>query len=175
MKKMSILRWTVYLVIGALILIAVRWLAAPVNAKTAADQTASSVSAQSAQNSNWLVDLKKAQDEAKASHKLLLLNFTGSDWCGYCVQLDRLILRQQQFKDYASKNLVLVEIDYPRRKPQSAETRKQNQALADQFQIEGFPTLVLMSSDGKTLWRYDGMYTGGIAAFLAELDRVRKS
>jgi len=175
MKKMSVLRWSIYLVIAALILIAVRWLAAPVNAKTAADQTASSVAAQSAQNSDWLVDLKKAQDEAKASHKLLLLNFTGSDWCGYCVQLDRAILRQQEFRNYASKNLVLVEIDFPRRKPQSIETRKQNQALAERFQIEGFPTLVLMSSDGKTLWRYDGMYAGGITAFLAELDRVRKS
>jgi len=169
MKKMSILRWSIYLAIAAMILIAVRWLAAPVVAKTAPQQSVTT-----AQNSEWLVDLKKAQDEAKASHKLLLLNFTGSDWCGYCFQLDRAILHQQQFKDYASKNLVLLEVDFPRRKAQSVETQKQNAHLAEHFQVEGFPTLVLISSDGKTLWRYDGMYTGGVTAFLAELDKLRK-
>jgi protein disulfide-isomerase len=126
-------------------------------------------------DSAWGTDLKKAQEEAKANHKLLLLDFTGSDWCGYCIQLDRVILSQPQFKDYATKNLVLVEIDFPRRKPQSVETRKQNQELAERYQIEGFPTLVVLNGEGKTVWRFDGMYAGGIAAFLAELDKVRKS
>lgn len=124
--------------------------------------------------SAWITDYKKAQEEAKASHKLLLLEFTGSDWCGFCFQLDKAILSQPQFKDYANKNLVLVEIDFPRRKAQSIETRKQNAELAERYQIEGFPTLVVLDSEGKTLWRYDGLYTGGIAAFLAELDKVRK-
>jgi protein disulfide-isomerase len=124
--------------------------------------------------SAWSTDYKKAQEEAKASHRLLLLDFTGSDWCGYCFQLDRVILSQPQFKDYANKNLVLVEIDFPRRKPQSAETRKQNAELAQRYQIDGFPTLVVLNSEGKAVWRYDGLYTGGVAAFLAELDKVRK-
>ena len=125
-------------------------------------------------DSTWGTDYKKAQDEAKANHKLVLLDFTGSDWCGYCIQLDRAILSKPEFKDYATKNLVLVEIDFPRRKPQPAETQKQNQELAERYQIEGFPTLVVLNGEGKTVWRYDGMYTGGVAAFLAELDRVRK-
>ena len=124
--------------------------------------------------SPWSTDYKKAQEEAKTSHKLVLLNFTGSDWCGYCIQLDRAILSQPQFKDYATKNLVLVELDFPRRKAQPAETRKQNQELAERYQIEGFPTLVVLNGDGKTVWRYEGYYAGGVAAFLAELDRVRK-
>lgn len=124
--------------------------------------------------SGWITDYKRAQEEAKASHKLLLLNFTGSDWCGYCIQLDRAILSQPLFKDYADKNLVLAEIDFPRRKPQSIEVRKQNAELAERYQIEGFPTLVLLNGDGKTLWRYDGLYTGDIAEFLAELDKARK-
>ena len=122
----------------------------------------------------WATDYKKAQQEAKTSHKLVLLDFTGSDWCGFCIQLDRAILSQPQFKDYATKNLVLVEIDFPRRKPQSIETRKQNQELAQRYQIEGFPTLVVLNGDGKTVWRYDGLYTNGVAAFLAELDKIRK-
>ena len=124
--------------------------------------------------SGWITDYKRAQEEAKASHKLLLVNFTGSDWCGYCIQLDRAILSQPLFKDYADKNLILVEIDFPRRKPQSVEVKKQNAELAERYQIEGFPTLVLLNGDGKTLWRYDGLYTGDIAEFLAELDKARK-
>ena len=122
----------------------------------------------------WTTDYKKAQEEAKASHKLLLLDFTGSDWCGFCIQLDKAILQQPQFKDYASKNLVLMEVDFPRRKAQSAETQKQNMELARRYQIEGFPTLVVLNGEGKTVWRYDGLYQGGIAAFLAELDKARK-
>jgi len=125
-------------------------------------------------DSAWATDYKKAQDEAKANHKLVFLNFTGSDWCGYCIQFDRVILSQPQFKDYATKNLILVEIDFPRRKPQAVETRKQNQELAERYEIEGFPTLVVLNGEGKTVWRYEGFYTGGIAAFLAELDKVRK-
>jgi len=124
--------------------------------------------------SSWSTDYKKAQDEARASRKLVLINFTGSDCCGYCIQLDRAILSQPQFKDYANRNLILVEIDFPRQKPQSVEIRKQNQELAERYQVEGFPTLVVLNGEGKTLWRYDGFYTGGIAAFLAELDKVRK-
>jgi thioredoxin-related protein len=124
--------------------------------------------------SAWTTDYKKAQEEAKANRKLLLLDFTGSDWCGFCFQLDKAILSQPEFKDYANKNLILVEIDFPRRKAQSVETKKQNQELATRYQIEGFPTLVLLNGEGKTVWRYDGLYTGGVAAFLAELDKVRK-
>lgn len=125
-------------------------------------------------DSPWGTDYKKAQDEAKANHKFVLLDFTGSDWCGYCIQLDRAILSQPQFKDYATKNLVLVEIDFPRRKSIPQETRKQNQELAERYQIEGFPTLVILNGDGKAVWRYEGMYMGGITAFLAELDKIRK-
>jgi thioredoxin-related protein len=127
----------------------------------------------------WKTDYQKAQEEAKTSHKLVLLNFTGSDWCGWCTQLDRAILNQQQFKDYASKNLVLVVIDFPRQngpvwKGQSVELKKQNMELAEKFKVDGFPTLVVLSPEGKTVWRYDGYYSGGLAAFLAELDKVRK-
>ena len=124
--------------------------------------------------SAWETDYKNAQDEAKTNHKLVLLNFTGSDWCGYCIMLDRAILSRPEFKEYANKNLVLVELDYPRRKPQSTQIRKQNQELAERYQIEGFPTLVVLNGEGKAVWRYEGYYSGGIAAFLAELDKVRK-
>ena len=146
-------------------------------AKTAAQKETPPTQLAPASNApigTWTTDYKKAQEEAKASHKLLLLDFTGSDWCGFCIQLDKAILQQPQFKDYASKNLVLMEVDFPRRKAQSAETQKQNMELARRYQIEGFPTLVVLNGEGKTVWRYDGLYQGGIATFLAELDKARK-
>jgi protein disulfide-isomerase len=124
---------------------------------------------------SWQTDYKKAQEEAKASKKLLLVDFTGSDWCGYCIRFDREILSKPKFKDYASKNLVLLEIDFPRRKQQSAMLREQNQRLAEEYQIEGFPTIVVLNSDGHKVWRYDGYFPDGTDAFIAELEKLRKS
>jgi len=130
-------------------------------------------------DSAWGNDYKKAQEEAKTNHKLVLLNFTGSDWCGYCVMLDRAILSKPEFKDYATKNLVLLELDFPNRggarwNAQSIDVKKQNAALAEKYEVQGFPTLVVLSPEGKTLWRFEGYYDGGLAAFLAELDKARK-
>jgi thioredoxin-related protein len=124
--------------------------------------------------SDWLNDYKKAQQEAKANHKILLLDFTGSDWCGWCKKFDKEILSQSQFKDYARENLVLVELDFPRAKPQSAELRKQNQQLAQQYQVQGFPTIVVLDGEGHKLWQFDGYFPDGPAAFIAQLDKLRK-
>ena len=124
--------------------------------------------------SGWLNDYKKAQQEARASNKFLLLDFTGSDWCGWCKKFDREILSQSQFQDYARENLVLVELDFPRTKPQSPELRRQNQELANQYQVQGFPTIVVLNGDGQKLWQYDGYFPDGPAAFIAQLEKLRK-
>jgi thioredoxin-related protein len=128
----------------------------------------------------WLDDYKKAQQEAKASNKLLLLDFTGSDWCGFCIQLDKDVFSQPNFKEYANKNLVLLEIDFPRPggsrwQSQAPELRKQNQALAQQYQVQGFPTLVVLDGDGQKLWQFDGYFSGGTEALIAQLEKLRKS
>jgi len=125
--------------------------------------------------SGWLNDYKKAQEEAKAGNKILLLNFTGSDWCGWCIKFDRDVLSQPQFKEFARNNLVLVELDFPRAKTQSAELRKQNRQLAQQYEVVGFPTIIALNSDGQKLWEYDGYFAGGPEAFIAELEKLRKS
>ena len=124
--------------------------------------------------STWLSDYKKAQQAAKASNKFLLLDFTGSDWCGWCKRLEQEILSQSQFENYARENLVLLEVDFPRAKPQSPELRKQNQELAQQYQVEGFPTIVVLNGDGQKLWQYDGYFPDGLAAFIAQLEKLRK-
>ena len=124
--------------------------------------------------SSWLNDYKKAQQEATATHKFILLDFTGSDWCGWCRKFNKEILSQPRFKDYASENLVLVEVDFPRAKPQSVELRKQNQELAQQYQVQGFPTIVVLNGSGQKIWQYDGYFPGGPDAFIAELEKLRK-
>jgi thioredoxin-related protein len=124
--------------------------------------------------SSWLSDYKKAQQEAKASNKILLLNFTGSDWCGWCKKFDKEVLSQPQFQDYARDNLVIVELDFPRAKQQTPELKKQNRELAQQYEIVGFPTIVVLSADGQKIWRYDGYFPDGPAAFIAQLQKLRK-
>ena len=121
----------------------------------------------------WLTDFKKAQGEAKAGNKLLLVDFTGSDWCGWCIRLDREVFSKPEFKEYASKNLVLLEIDFPRAIELPAELKAQNQELAEAFGIQGFPTVVVMDGDGKPVGVL-GYTAGGPAAFIAELDKLRK-
>ena len=132
------------------------------------------ITASAAADPDWQTDYKKAQGAAKTDNKLLLLNFTGSDWCGYCILFDKEILSQPQFKDYARKNLILLEVDFPRRKAQPAETRRQNQELAAEYQIEGFPTVVVLNGSGKPVWRFDGYFPDGPEAFIAELEKLRK-
>jgi thioredoxin-related protein len=124
--------------------------------------------------SGWLNDYKKAQQEATATHKFILLDFTGSDWCGWCRKFNKEILSQPRFKDYARENLVLVEVDFPRAKPQSVELRKQNQELAQQYQVQGFPTIVVLNGNGQKIWQYDGYFPSGPDAFIAELEKLRK-
>jgi thioredoxin-related protein len=126
-------------------------------------------------DAGWGTDLKKAQEEAKSSNKLVLLDFTGSDWCGWCMRFNKEVFSQSAFKDYASKNLVLVEVDFPRAKPQSSDLRKQNQQLAEQYQVQGFPTIVVLNGSGRKVWQFDGYFPKGPDAFIAELEKARKS
>jgi thiol-disulfide isomerase/thioredoxin len=79
----------------------------------------------------------------------LLVDFTGSDWCGWCIKLNREVFSKPEFQEYANKNLVLLEIDFPRSKTQSDTVKKQNEELATQYQIQGFPTVVVLNEEGR--------------------------
>ena len=122
---------------------------------------------------SWQTDYKKAQEQAKADKKLLLVDFTGSDWCGWCIRLNREVFSKAEFQEYASKNLVLVEIDFPRSKAQSDTLKKQNEQLAMQYQIQGFPTLVVLNSEGRVVGEL-GYMQGGPSVFIAQLEKLRK-
>src|SRR6266702_7008943 len=93
----------------------------------------------------WQTDLSKAQAQAKKENKLVMLDFTGSDWCGWCIKLNKEVFSQPEFAKYAKENLVLVEVDFPRRKEQTEEMKKANQALQEKYKIEGYPTLIVLN------------------------------
>ena len=114
----------------------------------------------------WSDDYKAALATAAKEKKNVLLDFTGSDWCGWCIKLKKETFDQPAFKDYADKNLVLVEIDFPQGKSQGPEVKKQNDALQQQYQVQGFPTLVLLDPQGKVIKQKSGYIPGGPKGFI---------
>jgi thioredoxin-related protein len=128
----------------------------------------------SAADLNWLTDVPKAESRAKTDNKLVLMDFTGSDWCGWCMKLDKETFSQQEFANYAKKNLVLVQLDYPAHKEQSDELKKNNAALAKKYSIEGFPTLIALKPDGTVVWTQVGYLAGGPSALIAKLDEAKQ-
>jgi protein disulfide-isomerase len=125
------------------------------------------VSCASGVAADWQTDYAKALEMAKSQNKRVLLDFTGSDWCGPCIELKKRVFSRPEFRAYADKNLVLVEVDYPQRKKQSPALKQQNEKLSSQYGIEekGFPTIVLLDPAGKIVREISG-YDGESAASL---------
>lgn len=121
----------------------------------------------------WLTNYQQARDTARANQKLLLVDFTGSDWCSWCIRLKREVFTQPEFIAYAQENLVLLEIDFPRTKTLSADLRRQNEQLLMQFGVQQFPTILIMQPDGTPIGALSYM-PGGPSAFIAELDKIKK-
>ena len=127
-----------------------------------------------AAESTWLTDLPKAQAQAKSENKIVLIDFTGSDWCGWCIKFDKEVLDTPEFQDYAAKNVVLVKLDFPRKLVQADDLKKANAALQAQYDIHGFPTLLVLDKDGKEIGRQVGYSKGGPQAFIAKLEGFKK-
>jgi thioredoxin-related protein len=122
----------------------------------------------------WQTDMPKALAQAKAENKLVLADFTGSDWCSWCKKLEKDTFSKPDFAAYAKTNLVLVRLDYPNQVPQSAELKAANAALAKQFKIEGYPTVIALKPDATTVWRVDGYLEGGPKAMIAQIEAGKK-
>ncbi|HVW12496.1 MAG TPA: thioredoxin family protein [Mucilaginibacter sp.] len=107
----------------------------------------------------WQGDFNAAKQEAAKEHKLILISFSGSDWCVPCIRLRKEILESSTFENYASDHLVLVRADFPRQKKNmpSKEQIKLNDALADKYNAGGkFPYTLLVDENGKVLKAWDG-------------------
>jgi thioredoxin-related protein len=119
----------------------------------------------------WLTDSQSALDQARREHKFVMLDFTGSDWCGWCMKLKREVFDQPEFAAFANANLVLVEVDFPRDKPQSEALRDANQNLAQTYHIQGYPTIIVLDQNATQVGQA-GYVPGGPKAFIAELERI---
>ena len=138
-----------------------------------AEKTQPANSPESQKSPVWLTRFEDAQKTAEKEKKAILVNFTGSDWCPWCVRLHNEVLKQQPFLDFAEKNLVLLIVDFPRRKPQTKEQKQENQALAEKYGIRGFPTILLLNPDGSVIAR-TGYRRGGAESYVQHLNTILK-
>jgi thioredoxin-related protein len=120
----------------------------------------------------WETDFEKAKAKAKAENKHLLLDFSGSDWCGWCIKLDKEVFSKKEFKAYAKDNLVLVLADFPRDKStQSDDLKKQNEKLMEEFGVRGFPSVFILSPEGKNIAK-TGYKDGGPEAYVEHIKQL---
>lgn len=124
-----------------------------------------------AQAKDWETDFEKASAQAKESGRYMLLDFSGSDWCGWCIKLDKEVFSKKAFKDYAKENLVSVLLDFPRKAPQSSKLKKQNEALMQKYGIRGFPSVIVLSPTGELVGK-TGYREGGPEAYVDHLKQM---
>src|SRR5471030_1334298 len=120
----------------------------------------------------WLGDFNQATVEAAKTHKLILVNFSGSDWCGPCIRLRKEILETEYFETFASSHLLLVRADFPRQKKNQLDKEqvKRNESLADKYNAEGkFPYTLLIDENGKVLRSWDGFPNERPEQFVAQI------
>lgn len=124
-----------------------------------------------AQALDWETDYAKAAAKAKDTGKYLLLDFSGSDWCGWCVRLDKEVFSKGEFRKFADQNLVCVLVDFPRRKKQDKDLKEQNSGLAKKYGVRGFPTVILLSPD-EALVGQTGYQEGGPKEYVKHLQAM---
>ncbi|MCB5271939.1 MAG: thioredoxin family protein [Candidatus Cloacimonetes bacterium] len=121
----------------------------------------------------WTENWDLALAASKELKRPVLVNFTGSDWCSWCIKLVNEVFSKDEFQNYAKENLILLKLDFPKNIAQTEALKKQNNALQKQFGIQGFPTILLMDSDGKEINR-TGYQQGGAAAYVKHLQTLLK-
>ena len=124
---------------------------------------------------SWSTDATAALAQAKKEKKLVVMDFTGSDWCGWCIKLKKEVFDTAEFATYAKDNLVLVEVDFPSKKQQSPALKKANEELKSKYAPkDGFPTIIVLNSEGKQVWKQVGYMPGGPKAWIGKLDEAKK-
>ena len=121
-----------------------------------------------ASGNGWLTNFDEAKEEAAAKNLPILADFSGSDWCGWCIKLDKEVFSKASFKAYAKKNLVLLLVDFPSSKSQSADIKSQNQKLAKKYGVRGYPTVLLLDKDGKVIGK-TGYQPGGPEKYIKSI------
>jgi thioredoxin-related protein len=122
----------------------------------------------------WTTAYPQAVERAKREKKVLLLDFNGSDWCPPCIALKKQVFETEEFKKFAAEKLVLVDVDFPRRKKLPKEVAEANEKLAEKFKVESFPTVLLVDTNGKVLHREEGYADESAKDYIALLKKALK-
>ncbi|MFQ5962818.1 MAG: thioredoxin family protein [Candidatus Scalinduaceae bacterium] len=119
----------------------------------------------------WETDFEKALSAARTSGKYILLDFSGSDWCGWCMKLEKEVFNKDDFKNFAREHLVCVLVDFPRQKKQSKKLKQQNWELAKKYGIRGYPTVIMLSPEGELVGK-TGYLQGGPRMYAQHLKEI---
>ena len=143
---------------------AITWLAS-----VSVGVAALSASAFASTPEGWSTDLEQAFKDAKTQNKSVLVEFTGSDWCPPCIAMRKNVFTKKDFVKGASKNYILVELDYPNG---DKAVKEKNEPYAKKYNIEGFPTVILFNSEGKEFNRFFASEFPKTDLFLAHIDKA---
>lgn len=154
-----------------------------VNAQSSAEQKTTAVSTEVAtyqpENAGWMTNLDEAYALSKKTNKPIMANFTGSDWCGWCKKLTASVFAHDEFKQWADKNVILLELDYPRRKQVPENIKLQNQNLQQAFHVSGYPTVWVFDLQKDELQNQYSIsalgktgYTATVAEFTSNVDQM---
>lgn len=116
----------------------------------------------------WYTNLGAAMAAARAERKVILVNFTGSDWCPWCIRLHDEVFSKPPFLDYASRHLILLTVDFPREKWQTPAQRRENEDLARRYSVRGYPTILILDPEGRVIGR-TGYRRGGAVPYVDHL------
>ena len=122
--------------------------------------------------SGWTTSIDTALETAKKEGKNVMVEFTGSDWCPPCIAMQKNVFSKKEFVEAATKNYVLVKIDMPKGDKEIAE---KNQPVVEKYKIEGFPTVVLLDSEGKEFSRFIASQFPKVDLFLDKLNKAREN
>ena len=120
----------------------------------------------------WLTSWNKAAAESKRTGKPIMINFTGSDWCGWCMKLKKEVFSTEEFKKWASQKVVLLEIDFPKHKEVPEQQKAHNESVAQKFRVSGFPSVFFSDSEGNQIGPRYGYQEGGPAAWTQKADEI---
>lgn len=157
--------WFVTVVAGTL----VSTTCSPKKSHSTASQNTTPATESAATQEGWTTDLEEAFEKAKAEKKSVLVEFTGSDWCPPCIAMRKNVFTKNEFIKAASKKYVLVELDFPNG---DLAVKEKNQPYADKYNIEGFPTVILFTAEGKEFTRFFASEYLSIDLFIKHLDEA---
>lgn len=124
------------------------------------------------ESTGWTNDFKKSSALARSENKYMLLNFTGTDWCSWCIKLQREVFSKNNFKKFANKSLVCVEIDFPKKTKQTEAIKKQNRKLKERYWVNAYPTIIILTPDGKLIGKIIGYRGGGSGKYIEQLVEI---